>query len=374
MDEGTGTMPADPEQSDQQPDGHLSRRTILGLGALGATTAAIGTGVLGATSAAAAPDPATGPKAAANAAPAVAGPPVGDGVNGSGLQATGGFGYAGANAGGDKYDRLRMLTAKLPRNGNIASGGGPGSSSMTLTAAPTGLQPNQPILLAGGTAEVVYTASGYAAGSNPVTLATPIANSGHTAVVYDVFSANGPRATDMTAFGILPVACVISEGASGLYTMMLAAGHDQGPPINTVMVSPSLVSGPAAQMDRQRSLGAAGDGLGVALAIQPSSTPLSAVAAGANQAAAVALNAVVGQRHRLTMLIASYSAAPSGGGITVQDGPTTVLAMDIASPGATAIPLPPGGIAGTAGLQLTATLAAGGPGVVGKLSIAKLTT
>jgi hypothetical protein len=129
-----------------------------------------------------------------------------------------------------------------------------------------------------------------------------------------------------------------------------------------------------ATWDRQRELGQ-GDGLGVQLAAQPSSIPAHTTAA-ANTAVVRTYNAVVGQAHRLTVCAVSWSAAAATVGLlTVQDGATTVLSLDV--PLAVNTPhnvyLPPGGIIGTINTALTVTLAAGGALSVGKLNTAKIT-
>lgn len=104
----------------------------------------------------------------------------------------------------------------------------------------------------------------------------------------------------------------------------------------------------------------------------PSTAP--AAASGANAAATITFAAVAGQSHRLTFLAASYSAAPTGGRLTVADGATTILDLDLTGAGTAGVPaLPAGGIQGTANTAMTITLAAGGAGIVGKLSAAKRT-
>jgi len=360
---GESTDPNESNHPEVPPaGGGLSRRTLFGLGA------AAGGIVLGAKML----NPTVGE--AATTASSV--PPDGDSSSNPDLTSSVLFGYTGEGPNGAEYDRVRLLTGKMPAGAQIAAGGGVGSTLVTLVTSPAGLQPNQPILFTGGAGknefETVYTASSYVAGSNPVQLASPIQLPGHTWTTFDTYSPSGPRAQDFTAFGVLPVACAIAEGVNGRYTLMLGALNDQGPPVNTVMVSPSLVSGPAAQMDRQRSLGSVGDGLGVALASPPPSTPL--FQQGTNAPATVTLAAVPGQRHRLTLLTASYSLAPSGGSVTVQDGSATILHIDITASGALQVALPPGGIAGSVGKAMTITLSAGGGAVVGSLSVAKLTT
>lgn len=102
------------------------------------------------------------------------------------------------------------------------------------------------------------------------------------------------------------------------------------------------------------------------------SAPLSTVAA-PNTAVTATYAAVPGQRHRLTLCSWSYSAAPTAGRLTVVDGATTVVDVDIAATGQGALPLPPGGIVGTTNQAMVVTLAAAGAAVVGKLATAKLT-
>ncbi|MBV8302282.1 MAG: hypothetical protein JOY68_10215 [Candidatus Dormibacteraeota bacterium] len=336
------------------PSHSFSRRALIGL------SAAAGGAVLGSR--------VLNPSAAAAQGPI---PKDGGAASDPSLNASVLFGYTGEGPNGAEFDRVRLLTGKLPSGQNISSGAAVGSTSITLAAAPSGLQPGQPVLLSGGVGETVYTAASYAPGANPVQLASPIQHGGHVFVTYDVYSPTGPRAQDFTPYGVLPVACAITEGINGRYTLMLGAGLDQGPPINTVMVSPSLVSGPAAQMDRQRSLSNVGDGLGVALASPPSSRPLFQQAT--NAAATVTIPAVSGQHHRLTMIIASYSATPTGGQLEVKDGGTTILVADLVAAGAEQLALPPGGIIGSVNTAMTVNLSAGGGGVVGSLSVATLT-
>lgn len=83
--------------------------------------------------------------------------------------------------------------------------------------------------------------------------------------------------------------------------------------------------------------------------------------------------AVAGQRHRLTMLAVSYSAAPAGGRIQITDGGTLRLDLDITAAGTTTVPIPAGGIRGAVNADLVLTLSAGGAAVIGKISSAKVT-
>lgn len=112
---------------------------------------------------------------------------------------------------------------------------------------------------------------------------------------------------------------------------------------------------------------------GVSLsAAQPASDATATVPA-ANAAAVVTFNAVAGQRHRLTMLGYSYGTAPTAGRLTVLDGATTIIDLDITAVGPGVLPIPPGGIRGSVNTAMVATLAAGGAGVQGKIFAAKLT-
>lgn len=88
----------------------------------------------------------------------------------------------------------------------------------------------------------------------------------------------------------------------------------------------------------------------------------------ANTAAAVTCAAVSGRRQHLALVAWSYSAAPTGGRLTLADGADTVLDLAITAAG-------PGNLFGSSlalrgevGNALVATLAAGGAGVSGKLN------
>lgn len=93
----------------------------------------------------------------------------------------------------------------------------------------------------------------------------------------------------------------------------------------------------------------------------------------ANTAAVVTLAAVAGQRHRITAIAYSYTAAPAGGTLTVVDGATPLIDIDVTSSGEVWAVLPPGGLVGTANTAMTITLTAGGAGISGKLSVGYLT-
>jgi hypothetical protein len=76
-----------------------------------------------------------------------------------------------------------------------------------------------------------------------------------------------------------------------------------------------------------------------------------------------------GVSHCIGGLVWSYSAAPTGGNLKIEDGSgNVVFSMDITAAGAGFIPFNPPK-KGTANTALIITLAAGGNGVIGKVSI-----
>lgn len=118
-----------------------------------------------------------------------------------------------------------------------------------------------------------------------------------------------------------------------------------------------------------------GDLTDVLVSESPGSNPTHTTAA-ANTAVVKTYAAVVGQRIRLTSLSCSFSVATATGGLlTVQDGATTVLAIDVplaANTPFTAV-LPDGGIQGSVNTAMVITLAAAGGTTVGKLNTSVVT-
>lgn len=93
----------------------------------------------------------------------------------------------------------------------------------------------------------------------------------------------------------------------------------------------------------------------------------------ANTAAVITFAAAAGQRHHLVSVAWSYSAAPTGGRLTVEDGAGVfVFDVDItaAGPGSKDFLWP---IRGEVNTAMVVTLAAGGAGVSGKLNAYKYT-
>jgi len=105
---------------------------------------------------------------------------------------------------------------------------------------------------------------------------------------------------------------------------------------------------------------------------QSGSTPQSSTAA-ANTAVVQTFAADPTAAHRLTALAVSYSAAPTGGGVVVADGGTTILDLSITAAGTFFVPIPAGGLKGTVNQAMTVTLAAAGAGVVGKVNTGRVT-
>jgi hypothetical protein len=124
-------------------------------------------------------------------------------------------------------------------------------------------------------------------------------------------------------------------------------------------------------------LGAAGDGLGVAMTSPPPPASFNDVSA-AGATATRTRNAVAGQRHRLVAVSCSYSAAASTGTglLTVTDGATVIAGWDVPLAVNTPFtpPAPPGGWVGSTNTALVILLAAGAAGTVGRLSTSTLTT
>lgn len=85
-----------------------------------------------------------------------------------------------------------------------------------------------------------------------------------------------------------------------------------------------------------------------------------------NTAAVVTLTAVASYHRAIKTIIWSYSAAPTGGRLTITDNAVTVLDMDITAAGPGILPI---GMAFTENTQVVVTLAAGGAGISGKLTV-----
>jgi hypothetical protein len=93
-------------------------------------------------------------------------------------------------------------------------------------------------------------------------------------------------------------------------------------------------------------------------------TPASNTAAVVTYAAGA-----TGVQHVISGVAWSYSGGtPTGGNLLIQDGSTTVFSMDITAQGAGFIQFAPAK-KGTAATSMTITLAAGGAGVTGKVSV-----
>lgn len=91
----------------------------------------------------------------------------------------------------------------------------------------------------------------------------------------------------------------------------------------------------------------------------------------ANTAASIVLPAPgTGLHYYILSMDASYSGAPTGGNLQILDGASVIFNEDITGGGPVPIQMPAGGLRQpTANTALTVTLAAGGAGVLGKVSI-----
>jgi hypothetical protein len=94
----------------------------------------------------------------------------------------------------------------------------------------------------------------------------------------------------------------------------------------------------------------------------------SDLASGTNAAATVTYAATTNRQHRIAGVLVSYSTTPTNGRLTVSDGATVILDVDVTAAGPTPIALPKP-IKGSTNTALSATLAAGGVGVVGKVTV-----
>jgi hypothetical protein len=126
---------------------------------------------------------------------------------------------------------------------------------------------------------------------------------------------------------------------------------------SVVVVATPFVAGSGMSVSQQS--------VGVA-AVQGTAGDVAVGAAGGS--ASVAYAAVPNRQHRFAGVLASYSAAPTGGRLTVSDGGTTILDVDVTAAGPTPIALPRP-MKGSTNTTLTIALAAGGGAVVPKLTV-----
>lgn len=93
----------------------------------------------------------------------------------------------------------------------------------------------------------------------------------------------------------------------------------------------------------------------------------------ANTAAVVTFAAETGKRHHLVSVAWSYSAAPTGGNLKVEDASgTRVFSVDVTAAGPGSLQFE-NALRGEVGNALIVTLAAGGAGISGKVNAYKFT-
>ena len=183
-----------------------------------------------------------------------------DGATGIGTAVAAEYEYNGGAPGGGNFDRARSLQAKAKQTGTISSGGGSASTSLVMSATPTGLKAGMQILLyknanfpSAGYFETVYVDLTYVEGSTTVPLASAIVNAvTYDTIAYDGFGPLGPQLN-----GFIPVGIGIEEEAlfdpvTGLYFIERAATADAVAIQNVVMENPALYNGTT--IDRSRSI------------------------------------------------------------------------------------------------------------------------
>src|SRR5579883_1494338 len=161
---------------------------------------------------------------------------------------------------GLQFDRARNLQAKGAGSGTISNNPlAAGSTSLTLSSAPTTLLPGQQIILdrAGANPEANYVATSYTLGSTSVPLqnATAFSHAQNSTVEWDQFAALGPGLN-----GFMPTGIGIEEEAlynpvDGKMYIERSATADGMAPQNIVAESPTLWNG--STMDRLTGFGGA---------------------------------------------------------------------------------------------------------------------
>lgn len=101
----------------------------------------------------------------------------------------------------------------------------------------------------------------------------------------------------------------------------------------------------------------------------PRETQLNSYGTETNDVVTITLAATEGVFHVIDQLAWSYSAAPTGGEVTVTIDSVVVFSLDITAAGPGRIDFPGGLYVGPAGKVAVITLAAGGSSIVGKLNV-----
>lgn len=177
-----------------------------------------------------------------------------DNASGAGTAVAAGYEYNGLT-----YDRERNVQGKGMGSGTVASGGTTGSTSVTPTAAPTGLQPGSPVYLSGGTGaiEVAYTTTAYVAGSSPLLLQSAISGNNRTTLQWDLYLALGPGLSGILPSGIGLEEDVVFDPVSNLFYLERSATQDAVSGQNLPMEALGLYNGTT--FDRLRTAGNLGD-------------------------------------------------------------------------------------------------------------------
>lgn len=257
-----------------------------------------------------------------------------DGASGAGTAVAaeyeyngGGGGSASASGNTNNYDRARNLQGKGLNSTTIASGGGIGSSSVVLNAAPTGLQPGQPLYflttgLGSVISEVQYVAKNYTVGSTTVPLqAALLINHATNTVAWDIYAPSGPGTS-----GFMPSGMGIEEEAlwspsANEFFIERSADADGMGGFNIVAENPALYNGGTVSQagftqptfDRAKSASAANQtasvsGVGVELVAQVAGWTIQNTGGGGAQATASQAAGAAGVRHVMTAILVTVSA------------------------------------------------------------------
>lgn len=191
----------------------------------------------------------------------------------------------------------------------------------------------------------------------------PGAPGGGTAVV----EGKDAQGTATTAKPVL-VGMAGSASTFELQTALALGDADNGNHVLAV----AIYAFNASTMDRVQSMSGVGDGLGVILASQPSSTYGTATATGAT--ATVTFAAVAGQKHRLTSATTSYTGAlTAAANASITDAAATIF-LWLGAVVPYGPPMPSGGIKQAAvNTAMTVSILSGGVGAVGNVLASKIT-
>ena len=159
-----------------------------------------------------------------------------DGASGTGTAIAAEYEFNGGGplisgiGGMNNYDRARSLQGKLLNSTALVGTFSSGASAITL-ASVSGLLPGMPILLRGGTQEVVYVSSVYtatatASSSVPLQSVTQQSHNAGTGALFESYATNGPGLNGFTAIGMGIEEDVVYSPTQDLYYIERSADAD----------------------------------------------------------------------------------------------------------------------------------------------------